>query len=38
MKDNDPIAQILERARQRIEQVAIAGDREVMFQIGRAHV
>ncbi len=33
MKDNDPIAQILERARQRIEQVAIAGDREVMFHI-----
>ncbi|EGH31589.1 hypothetical protein [Pseudomonas syringae] len=31
MKDSDPIAQILERARQRIEQVAIAGDREVMF-------
>ncbi|EPM67339.1 hypothetical protein A584_21798 [Pseudomonas syringae pv. theae ICMP 3923] len=33
MKGNDPIAQILERARQRIEQLAIAGDREVMFHI-----
>ncbi|EPN50189.1 hypothetical protein A241_18838 [Pseudomonas syringae pv. actinidiae ICMP 19094] len=33
MKDNDPSVQILERARQRIENVAIAGDLEVMLHI-----
>ncbi|MBN4180680.1 hypothetical protein [Pseudomonas savastanoi] len=31
MKDNDPSVKILERARQRIESVGIAGDLEVML-------
>ncbi|MCK9749730.1 hypothetical protein LT699_24395 [Pseudomonas syringae pv. syringae] len=31
MKDNDPSVEILERARQRIENVGIAGDLEVML-------
>ncbi|WP_032634321.1 hypothetical protein [Pseudomonas syringae] len=33
MKDNDPSVQILERARRRIEDVAIAGDLQVMLHI-----
>lgn len=33
MKDNDPSVEILERARQRIENVGIAGDLEVMLHI-----
>ncbi len=33
MKDNDPSVQIMERARQRIENVAIAGDLEVMLHV-----
>ncbi|PHX52815.1 hypothetical protein AO354_21190, partial [Pseudomonas syringae pv. syringae] len=31
MNDNDPSVKILERARQRIESVGIAGDLEVML-------
>ncbi|PBP87601.1 hypothetical protein CCL20_12905 [Pseudomonas syringae] len=33
MKDNDPSVQIMERARQRIENVTIAGDLEVMLHV-----
>jgi hypothetical protein len=38
MKTNDPSSSVLERARQQIEHIAIAGDREVMIQsAARAH-
>lgn len=32
MKTNDPGSSVLERARQQIEHIATAGDREVMIQ------